>query len=233
MADARALTIQSGKSTEVADADSLLVGAGIDRATAGSLTIGGTTATAITIGSSGVSPAFPGGLELSGSDLTLDAVDIQWTDTGGALHTIDSVQAASDTAGSGLDVRGGQGGNSSTATAEVGGGVLVEGGAGGAGTGQDGGAGGDSSLVGGAGGEAAGGGTGGTGGTVYVTGGAGGNGGTSGDTDGGSVIINGGAAHRIGKGERVTIMAFGLSHEPVLAQKIVLDETNKVLRKGR
>lgn len=49
----------------------------------------------------------------------------------------------------------------------------------------------------------------------------------------GHIIINGGAAHRIGKGERVTIMAFGLSHEPVLAQKVVLNERNEVARKGR
>lgn len=54
-----------------------------------------------------------------------------------------------------------------------------------------------------------------------------------GDPDTGRIIINGGAAHRIGKGERVTIMAFGLSHEPVLAQKLVLNESNEVLRKGR
>lgn len=47
------------------------------------------------------------------------------------------------------------------------------------------------------------------------------------------IIINGGAAHRIGKGERVTIMAFGLSEEPVVARKLVLDEHNKVLRPGR
>jgi hypothetical protein len=205
MADARALTIQSGRATEVADADSLLVGAGIDRATAGSLTIGGTTATAITIGSSGVSPSFPGGVDLSGSDLTLDAVDIQWIDTAGALHTIDAVQAANDTVGSGLDIRGGQGGNSSIAPAQDGGGVLVQGGAGGAGTSQLGGDGGDASLVGGTGGETTGGTVGGTGGAVYVTGGAGGNGGTSGNTVGGSVFVNGGAGQGSGADGSISI----------------------------
>ena len=46
----------------------------------------------------------------------------------------------------------------------------------------------------------------------------------------GKIIINGGAAHRIGKGERVTIMAFGLSEDPVVARRLVLDENNKVLR---
>lgn len=47
------------------------------------------------------------------------------------------------------------------------------------------------------------------------------------------IIINGGAAHRIGKGELVTIMAFALSEDPVQACKLVLDESNAVLRPGR
>jgi aspartate 1-decarboxylase len=49
----------------------------------------------------------------------------------------------------------------------------------------------------------------------------------------GHIIINGGAAHRIKKGERVAIMAFGLSQSPVLAKKVVLDEENRILRDGR
>lgn len=49
----------------------------------------------------------------------------------------------------------------------------------------------------------------------------------------GHIIINGGAAHRIKKGERVAIMAFGLSQTPVLAQKAVLDDQNRILREGR
>jgi aspartate 1-decarboxylase len=49
----------------------------------------------------------------------------------------------------------------------------------------------------------------------------------------GRIIINGGAAHRIKKGERVAIMAFALSHDPVLAQKVVLTETNTIERIGR
>jgi aspartate 1-decarboxylase len=55
----------------------------------------------------------------------------------------------------------------------------------------------------------------------------------TGDPKTGRIIVNGGAAHRIGKGERVTIMAFALSHEPILAQKVVLNERNEVLRAGR
>ena len=49
----------------------------------------------------------------------------------------------------------------------------------------------------------------------------------------GHIIINGGAAHRIKKGERVAIMAFGLSQTPVLPQKVVLDENNRVIRESR
>ena len=47
----------------------------------------------------------------------------------------------------------------------------------------------------------------------------------------GNIIINGGAAHRIKKGERVAIMAFGLSETPVLPKKILLDETNQIIRR--
>ena len=46
----------------------------------------------------------------------------------------------------------------------------------------------------------------------------------------GKIIINGGAALLIGKGERVTVMAFALSEEPVEARKLVLDEENRVIR---
>lgn len=46
----------------------------------------------------------------------------------------------------------------------------------------------------------------------------------------GKIIINGGAAHLIGKGELVTIMAFGLSEDPVEARKLVLDKENNVIQ---
>ena len=45
----------------------------------------------------------------------------------------------------------------------------------------------------------------------------------------GRITINGGAAHQIGKGERVTIMAFGASAEPVIAQVILCNEKNEVI----
>ncbi len=49
----------------------------------------------------------------------------------------------------------------------------------------------------------------------------------------GHIIINGGAAHRIKKGERVAIMAFGLSETPVVARKVVLNDRNEIIRPGR
>ena len=49
----------------------------------------------------------------------------------------------------------------------------------------------------------------------------------------GHIIINGGAAHRIKVGERVAIMAFCLSETQVIAKKLVLSETNEILRQGR
>ncbi len=48
----------------------------------------------------------------------------------------------------------------------------------------------------------------------------------------GNIIMNGGAAHVIKAGERITIMSFGLSEEPIQAQKIVLNEKNEIIRRG-
>jgi aspartate 1-decarboxylase len=49
----------------------------------------------------------------------------------------------------------------------------------------------------------------------------------------GKILINGGAAHLIKAGERVTIMAFGVSESPVEPAILLLDEQNQVLRTGR
>lgn len=46
----------------------------------------------------------------------------------------------------------------------------------------------------------------------------------------GKILINGGAAHLIKAGERVTIMAFGLSETEVKPTVLLLDEKNNVLR---
>jgi aspartate 1-decarboxylase len=49
----------------------------------------------------------------------------------------------------------------------------------------------------------------------------------------GKILINGGAAHLIKKGERVTIMAFGLSETEVEPKVLLLDEVNHIIREGR
>ncbi|GAA5494719.1 L-aspartate 1-decarboxylase [Rubritalea squalenifaciens DSM 18772] len=49
----------------------------------------------------------------------------------------------------------------------------------------------------------------------------------------GKIIMNGGAAHVIKAGERITIMAFALSQEPVEAKKIVCNDKNEIIRKGK
>jgi aspartate 1-decarboxylase len=46
----------------------------------------------------------------------------------------------------------------------------------------------------------------------------------------GKILINGGAAHLIKAGERVTIMAFGISEIQVTPHILLLDRTNQVLR---
>ena len=44
-----------------------------------------------------------------------------------------------------------------------------------------------------------------------------------------TITINGGAARLIGKGERVTIMAYGLSKELITAKRIICNENNEVI----
>lgn len=46
----------------------------------------------------------------------------------------------------------------------------------------------------------------------------------------GAVVMNGGAARCIQKGERVAIMAFGLSETPIRAKKLVCNESNEIIR---
>lgn len=49
----------------------------------------------------------------------------------------------------------------------------------------------------------------------------------------GKILINGGAAHLIGKGERVTIMAFAITDTPPDAKLLLLDENNRVVRNAQ
>ena len=52
----------------------------------------------------------------------------------------------------------------------------------------------------------------------------------AGDPGTGHIIMNGGAAHVIKKGECVTIMAFGLSEEPIVPQRHVLNVKNEIIK---
>ncbi|MEY3897590.1 MAG: hypothetical protein RLZZ214_3111 [Verrucomicrobiota bacterium] len=49
----------------------------------------------------------------------------------------------------------------------------------------------------------------------------------------GHIMINGGAAHLIKAGERVAIMAFAFSQEPVASKNLLLDECNQVVRQSQ
>lgn len=49
----------------------------------------------------------------------------------------------------------------------------------------------------------------------------------------GHILINGGAAHLIKAGERVAIMAFALSETPVVSKNLLLDDTNRIVRKSQ
>jgi aspartate 1-decarboxylase len=44
-----------------------------------------------------------------------------------------------------------------------------------------------------------------------------------------AIVINGAAARRVQVGDRVTLMAFGLSEKPIAARKILCDETNAIV----
>lgn len=48
----------------------------------------------------------------------------------------------------------------------------------------------------------------------------------------GTILINGGAAHVIKAGERVTIMAFGVSDSWIEPKVLLLDDKNNVVRTG-
>jgi hypothetical protein len=73
MAEVRALTIQGGVKTQVSDADTLVVGGGIDRASGAALTIGGANATDVRIGRSGQLVRVMGDLQVDGAETVLGA----------------------------------------------------------------------------------------------------------------------------------------------------------------
>ena len=92
MADnVRALVIKSGTQQQIPAADSLLVGSGIDASAVGPLSIGGTTANAITIGSAAITTDFPGPVQLTGDVTTV----------GGTTFTSDATFEGNVTFGNG------------------------------------------------------------------------------------------------------------------------------------
>jgi aspartate 1-decarboxylase len=46
----------------------------------------------------------------------------------------------------------------------------------------------------------------------------------------GKILINGGAAHLIKKGERVAIMAFGYTDQPIKPKNLLMGDNNEILR---
>ena len=70
----KALIIDAGTTKRVPDAETLIVGAGIDAATATTLTIGGTTASSITLGSASIPVSIPGDVNtVNGTTFQTDA----------------------------------------------------------------------------------------------------------------------------------------------------------------
>lgn len=45
-----------------------------------------------------------------------------------------------------------------------------------------------------------------------------------------AILMNGAAARLVHKGDRVTIMAFGMSEKPIRAKRVLLNERNEVVR---
>jgi hypothetical protein len=74
MASQKPLIIDAGTTQRIPDADTLVVGVGIDAAAPGVLTIGGTTATSITLGSATIPVSIPGDVvTVGGTTFTTDA----------------------------------------------------------------------------------------------------------------------------------------------------------------
>jgi hypothetical protein len=74
MANQKPLIVVNGTNQQLPNADTLVVGTGIDAAAAGTLTIGGTTATSITLGSATIPVSIPGDVTtVGGTTFTTDA----------------------------------------------------------------------------------------------------------------------------------------------------------------
>ena len=47
----------------------------------------------------------------------------------------------------------------------------------------------------------------------------------------GQIVMNGGAAHRITKGDRITILAFAHTEKPIAARIVVCNEQNQIVQR--
>jgi hypothetical protein len=174
MANFRALTSQLGVSTQIQDANTLIVGFGVttNAGTNLSITAGGTNT--ITFGS------------LISSNITFD---------NSISHTVLPSVAPAATSGVNLTVDGGSGGVATASPAGAGGLLVLQAGNGGNGlAGVAGAAGGIINLQGGTGGNGTATAAGGVGGNALINGGVGGTNNGGGGANGGNVTINGGAA---------------------------------------
>lgn len=77
MVSRSALVIDSGTQRQIASADTLLVGVGLDTSAAGALTIGGATATSIVVGTGSITTSFPGPVALTGGITTVGGTTFQ------------------------------------------------------------------------------------------------------------------------------------------------------------
>jgi len=71
VANQKALVVVSGTTQQIVNGDTLAVGAGVDSSVAGTLSVGASTANAITIGKVGVTTSFPGPVALDGDVTTV------------------------------------------------------------------------------------------------------------------------------------------------------------------
>lgn len=219
---ARVLVLSTGRTAEIGNSTTAEIGNNIDRATAGTLNVGGTTATLVTLGAAGINTQVLGNLTVDGTETVVGTTTLQAdTDIGDAAtdtltivasvdgditflkeagpYTVDA--ADSTTAGAaGAAVTYGAGGGGDTdgvgGAAGAGGAVTLGGtavgGNAGAGAGA-GGAGGDTDITASAGGAGSATGVAGAGGNIDIDAAPAGANGGAGGAAGGSVTIDAGA----------------------------------------
>lgn len=51
-----------------------------------------------------------------------------------------------------------------------------------------------------------------------------------GESKSGAIVINGGAARLIHKGDRITIVAWGISEDPIIPKRVLCNENNEIIK---